>query len=194
MAPDPGRRGAAVAIGSAAVAVELRSETVVLRQGREADAAPLARAFADDPSLGALIGVERDPDEARLREQVTGPIGLDQPFSTLVVADPRDDAPLGAVIVHSVDRAHRRAEVGFWLVPAARGRGIGTAAVGLVVDWLFDEGGLERVEMTTTPDNAAVERLAARLGFTREGVLRARNRERGRRVDVVWFGLLRDER
>ena len=35
--------------------------------------------------------------------------------------------------------------------------------------------------------------LAARLGFTHEGVLRARNVERGRRVDVVWFGLLREE-
>jgi len=175
------------------VALELRSDEVVLRQGREADAAPLARAFVDDPGLGALIGVERDPDEARLREQVTAPVDLDARFSTFVVADPATDAPLGAVIVHSVDLAHRRAEVGFWLVPAARGRGRGTAAVRLAVEWLF-AAGIERVEMTTTPDNAGVEPLAARLGFTREGVLRGRNLERGRRVDVVWFGLLRDER
>jgi ribosomal-protein-alanine N-acetyltransferase len=47
--------------------------------------------------------------------------------------------------------------------------------------------------MTTTPDNAAVFGLARRLGFTQEGVLRKRNVERGERVDVVWFGVLREE-
>jgi len=47
--------------------------------------------------------------------------------------------------------------------------------------------------MTTTPDNAAVFALARRLGFTQEGVLRKRNVERGQRVDVVWFGVLREE-
>jgi RimJ/RimL family protein N-acetyltransferase len=35
--------------------------------------------------------------------------------------------------------------------------------------------------------------VVGRLGFTREGLLRSRNLERGRRVDVVWFGILRDE-
>jgi hypothetical protein len=35
--------------------------------------------------------------------------------------------------------------------------------------------------------------LAAALGFAREGVMRSRNFERGRRVDVVMLGVLRDE-
>jgi RimJ/RimL family protein N-acetyltransferase len=47
--------------------------------------------------------------------------------------------------------------------------------------------------MTTTPENPAVPALAQRLGFTQEGVLRSRNVERGQRVDLVWFGLLREE-
>jgi RimJ/RimL family protein N-acetyltransferase len=47
--------------------------------------------------------------------------------------------------------------------------------------------------MTTTPDNPTVPPLARRLGFTREGVLRLRNLERGERVDLIWFGLLREE-
>jgi RimJ/RimL family protein N-acetyltransferase len=47
--------------------------------------------------------------------------------------------------------------------------------------------------MTTTPDNAGVFALAERLGFMHEGVLRKRNVERGERVDVAWFGVLREE-
>lgn len=52
---------------------------------------------------------------------------------------------------------------------------------------------LLRVEMTTTPENPAVPALARRLGFTQEGVLRARNIQRGQRVDIIWFGVLREE-
>jgi RimJ/RimL family protein N-acetyltransferase len=176
------------------VAFELRSADVVLREGREDDAPALAQGFVEDPAMGMLIGAERDPDEARLREQLSRPVALAGPHFTLVIADPATDAALGTVIVHSIDATHRRGEVGFYLVPGARGRGLAAAAVRLVVDWLFDERGLDRVEMTTTPDNARVPALARRLGFTQEGVLRARNLERGRRVDVVWYGLLRDER
>jgi RimJ/RimL family protein N-acetyltransferase len=45
--------------------------------------------------------------------------------------------------------------------------------------------------MMTTPDNAAALRLAEALGFEREGVLRARLRQRGRPVDVVMLARLR---
>jgi RimJ/RimL family protein N-acetyltransferase len=58
---------------------------------------------------------------------------------------------------------------------------------------VFDDLDLLRVEMTTIPDHPAVPALAAKLGFAQGGVLRARNVERGRRVDIIWFGLLRDE-
>ncbi len=71
--------------------------------------------------------------------------------------------------------------------------GVGAAAVTLALSWGFRDYDLLRMEMTTTPENPAVPALASRLGFTREGVLRARNIERGRRVDIIWFGLLRED-
>jgi hypothetical protein len=55
------------------------------------------------------------------------------------------------------------------------------------------EGRLAELAMTTTPDNAAVPAFSVSLGSPREGVLRGRNLERGQRVDVVMFGLLRHE-
>jgi RimJ/RimL family protein N-acetyltransferase len=65
--------------------------------------------------------------------------------------------------------------------------------VSLTVSWVFKNLDLLRVEMTTTLENPAVPALAKRLGFTHEGTLRARNIERERRVDILWFGLLREE-
>jgi [ribosomal protein S5]-alanine N-acetyltransferase len=168
------------------LAERLETRDVVLRRMRADDAAAYAGAFRDDPQLGRLLGIDVDPDEDAARERV-GRTG------ELVVADPDTDVYWGTVLLHSYDERHRRCEVAFWLIPAARGRGVGSAAVSLIVSWAMRELDLLRVEMTTTPDNEGVAALAARLGFTREGVLRKRNVERGERVDVVWYGLLREE-
>jgi len=95
------------------------------------------------------------------------------------------------VMLHTVAWRHRRAEIGYWLVPHARGRGIGRTAVSLLVDWAFATLELDRLEITTTPHNQAARALAESLGFTPEGVMVARNLERGKRVDVLLLAKLR---
>ena len=40
------------------------------------------------------------------------------------------DGFAGAATLHALDWRHRRGEVGFWLVPHARGRGLARRAVG----------------------------------------------------------------
>ncbi|HEX6026725.1 MAG TPA: GNAT family protein, partial [Solirubrobacter sp.] len=93
--------------------------------------------------------------------------------------------------LHTVAWRHKRAEVGYWLVPAARGRGIGRTAVSLMVEWAFETLELDRIEITTTTDNVGARALARSLGFHEEGVMVARNLERGRRVDVVLLARMR---
>ena len=178
-----------------AIPTRLEDGHVVLRPLRADDAASYAAAFRDDPDLGRLLGMESDPDEPSARERIEaqGDRDEDAKFVQLAIADPETDAFWGEVIVHSLHDHHRRGEVGFWVVPGQRRRGVGSHAVTLTLSWLFGDLDLLRVEMTTTPENQVVPALARRLGFTQEGTLRARNIERGRRVDVVWFGLLSEE-
>lgn len=164
----------------------LEGDGFVLRPLRESDAPAYAAAFRDDPELGRLLGVDADHDEDAARERV----GRD---SELAIADPQTDAFWGWLMLHSHSERDRRCEVAFWLAPGARGRGVGSGAVRLLVSWAMRELDLLRVEMTTTRDNAAVDALARTLGFTREGLLRKRNVERGQRVDVVFYGVLREE-
>ena len=173
----------------------LRDGDVLLRALADSDVDAYVSAFRDDAELGALLGIEQDPDEERLRGRIARmPDALaDGRFAELAIADVSDGRLLGSLTLHAVDWANGRGELGFFVVPAERRRGVCRAAISLALDWAFGSLGFERVEMTTTPGNAAVAALAESLGFVREGVLRSRNLERGRRVDVVWFGLLRDE-
>jgi RimJ/RimL family protein N-acetyltransferase len=110
------------------------------------------------------------------------------------IADAGSDGFLGTIMLHSCDWKNRRAETGFWLAPGARGRGVMTRALRLVLDWSFEELGLERMELTALPENAAVPQIATKFGYAFEGTMRGRNFERGRRVDLLLWGLLRDER
>jgi RimJ/RimL family protein N-acetyltransferase len=172
---------------------DLAADGVVLRRLRARDAGAFAAAFREDPHLGVAIGAEEDPSEISVRRFIARQPALRArgEFLGLAVTDPTKRPFLGQVMLHTVAWRHRRAEIGYWLVPAARGRGAGRAAVSLLVDWAFATLELERIEITTTADNTAARALAQSLGFAEEGILRERNHERGRRVDIVMLARLR---
>ncbi|MPQ97076.1 GNAT family N-acetyltransferase [Modestobacter sp. I12A-02628] len=80
--------------------------------------------------------------------------------------------------------------VGYWTVPAARGRGVTSEALRVLSRWLLTERGAVRVELVAEPANTGSCRVAERAGFRREGVLRSRMLLRGERVDVAMYSLL----
>jgi RimJ/RimL family protein N-acetyltransferase len=96
----------------------------------------------------------------------------------------------------SVDVRRREAGVGVlsWAVYAPyRGRGLAARAVRLLIDWAFDELGLERVEAHVNPHNRASIRTALRAGLRREGLLRGNAVLAGARQDTVLLGRRRDD-
>ncbi|GAB3085286.1 GNAT family N-acetyltransferase [Isoptericola nanjingensis] len=80
-------------------------------------------------------------------------------------------------------------ELGFWCAPDARGRGLTTEAARLVVDWAVDpEGlGLGVVRWRANVGNWASRRVAWKLGFRYEGLLRRFGAQRGVLQDS-WVG------
>jgi RimJ/RimL family protein N-acetyltransferase len=94
-----------------------------------------------------------------------------------------------------VDPDQGVADVGYWLAPEARGRGLCTRAVRLVSRWVLEDCGAERLQLRADELNPASRKVAENAGFTQEGILRSSrfNRRQGRRVDFVMYSLLRDE-
>lgn len=85
------------------------------------------------------------------------------------------------------------AEIGYLLVRRHWGRGYAREAVARLLDQLFREEGCRRAFADTDPDNAASIRLLERLGFRREGLLRAEWKTHIGVRDSLVLGLLRDE-
>jgi RimJ/RimL family protein N-acetyltransferase len=159
---------------------QLAADGVVLRLANENDVSWIAEAYTD-------------PDIARFIVGAPPPRGWGSSTEIqLVITDVAREAPLGVVSLRIAEGDSGLAAVGYWLRPEARGRGTATVAVRLVARWAFGELGVQRLELTTAPENIASQRVAERVGFVREGVLRrltAATKDNGRR-DAVLYSLL----
>jgi ribosomal-protein-serine acetyltransferase len=99
----------------------------------------------------------------------------------------------GVIGFHAVSRAHRSANIGYWIAQRHQGRGTVTAAVRALLEHAFTVWNLNRVEIRTAPDNTRSKAIPERLGFTVEGTLRQAERIGERYLDSVVFSMLASE-
>jgi RimJ/RimL family protein N-acetyltransferase len=81
-------------------------------------------------------------------------------------------------------------EIGYWLIPRVRDRGIGSRAVRLLARWAVTEAPLARIEALVVPDNIASQRVLEKAGFRREGHLRSYLVFERQRADALIYSLL----
>jgi RimJ/RimL family protein N-acetyltransferase len=97
---------------------------------------------------------------------------------------------VGTAALWGIDNHNRAAHIGLGLLPSARGKGYGTDVVAVLCHYGFVVRGLQRLQIETLSDNAAMLRSAERNGFVREGVLRSSAWVMGEFLDEVLLGLL----
>jgi ribosomal-protein-serine acetyltransferase len=97
---------------------------------------------------------------------------------------------LGGSGFHTPDWKTPKAEIGYFLLPPVRGRGIATDVVRMLVHYAFDHMAVNRVWATCDADNAGSGNVLRRAGFPEEGRMRAETRDHhGRLRDTLMFGL-----
>lgn len=87
----------------------------------------------------------------------------------------------------------RRAELGYWLAEAQRGRGVMTSVVRSVARHAFEEFDLIKLTAHVFASNTASARVLEKCGFTDEGYLRQHYVKDGRAIDAKAYGLLRGD-
>ncbi|MDX6353127.1 MAG: hypothetical protein QOF98_30 [Streptomyces sp.] len=172
----------------------IRGEKIGLRARRESDVAVLHTELHEDVATRVRTG-----------DRPWQPIAVDSPYSPFGVKEPSDTVAVfsieelasgelaGGALLWSIDMHNRSAHLGISLLPAFRGRGLGTDVVRVLCEYGFAVRSLRRLQLETLADNAAMIAAATGVGFRHEGTLRRSAWVYGQELDEAIYGLLYEE-
>ncbi|MDE2362078.1 MAG: GNAT family N-acetyltransferase [Hyphomicrobiales bacterium] len=166
------------------------TERLTLRPIAENDAAGLHAAYGDPLAMRfwdypATDGLEATAGHIRRW------LGHDPHWHGVWAIVTRTGAFAGMINYHHREDWNRRLELGWILAPAFWRRGVMTEAARGVVDHCFAALDVHRIEATIDPDNVASRRLAERLGFREEGLMRDRACVEGEFRSLLMYGLVK---
>jgi RimJ/RimL family protein N-acetyltransferase len=171
----------------------LADGVVLLRRWTESDAPELAVCIDGDEEISRWLDMIPQPytveDALSFIGTAVGGGGED----LFAVTDASSGRLLGSVGARW-DEPHEVAEMGYWLRADARGAGVIPRALRLATDHAFATGAA-RVFLRAAVENEASRRVAEKIGFRLEGVLRSAhwNARLGRRIDWAMYSLLPGE-
>jgi RimJ/RimL family protein N-acetyltransferase len=130
---------------------------VALRPWRPQDAAAVAP-MRDDPVVRRWSSLPHGVD-AWLERQRSKPDGV-----SFALTGAGDDRAVGKMALGHLDLDARHAELSYWVLPAARGRGLAARGARTLAAWGFEALGLRAVLLDIDVDNAPSRRVAEALG------------------------------
>ncbi|MFJ3878329.1 GNAT family N-acetyltransferase [Streptomyces sp. NPDC090077] len=151
---------------------------LMLRPWREQDAPALVAAYAD-PFLRRWTAGPPDGADGGLRWVAEQRRGWEEGLRfAFAVVEPAGAALVlvGGVVLKRPVPDGPSAEVGYWTVASARGRGVAPRALESLTGWAFATfggSGLERLELLHQEDNGASCRVAEKSGYPFRAVLPA---------------------
>jgi RimJ/RimL family protein N-acetyltransferase len=199
MLTEPGRKGTGGPPGMTPPTVRLSIPAhgltdgdLVLRLPAERDIDGMVRAF-EDPEIREPANLQRFSREELTATLPHLPALVESGrLLPLIVVDVTAGEVVGGAQLHHLDAERAIVELGYWILPHARRRGIATRIARRLAEHAFSLG-VKRVAAYVNVGNVASENVLQRAGFTREGVVRSLPKPDGRRVDKTLFSLLPGE-
>ena len=100
---------------------------------------------------------------------------------------------IGGIGMHHWDHNIKKAQLGYWISQPYEGQSIIYKCLNRFIDFLFEKASLNKLEIHFISTNIRSARVAERLGFRVEGVIRKSQLQNGIIHDVVITGLLKEE-
>lgn len=171
----------------------LYGERIMLREYRSDDLASIRRWVNDASIVSHLSDIFLYPHPLQASEQFLADIleGRSEGRG-FVIADPETEAYIGQINLDRIDWKNRVGFIGVVIGEAHNlGKGYGTDAMNVLIDFAFLELNLNRLELEVYDFNERARRCYVACGFREEGRLREKQFKNGRYVDVIMMGLLR---
>lgn len=169
----------------------LTSERAVLRQFVDADLENVFRGLSH-PDIIQYYGISFDSLEAT-KEQMSWFANLEKNEEGIwwAICSKTDGEFLGAGGLNNLSKAHKKAEIGFWLLPEHWGKGFMTETMPLILNHAFDNMGLHRIEGFVETENVNCKKALKKLHFSLEGTMRDCEVKNGNFISLDIYSKLR---
>ncbi len=171
--------------------MDVTGRLVRLRATRVDDAPAIAELLADPRVVANLAQWSHGPytvDKAREWVTTTTPDQLHWAIECIA-----DGAFIGATGFHGIDHRNRNCGWGIWIAPPDRwGKGYGTEACTLSVEYAFQFLAMEKVWLDVYAGNEGAKRAYEKAGFVSEGIRRRHYWRDGELIDVEIMAVFRD--
>jgi len=104
-----------------------------------------------------------------------------------------DDQFYGAGGFNGLEKQHKKAEIGLWLLKEYWGKGILKEIMPKLFEQGFTELGLNRIEGYVLNDNTKCKKALEKINFTYEGTMRECEVKNGEKIDVDIYSILKSE-
>jgi ribosomal-protein-serine acetyltransferase len=131
-----------------------------------------------------------DYSEVDAREWLERAVGSKDAINFLIC---RGEKIIGTIGFATFDNDARVTEIGYWIDKAEEGRGIMSRACRRLIEFAFDELGMDRIQIRCASANVRSAAIPDRLGFQLEGTQRQHVMRNGKIYDFLIYGLLRSE-
>ncbi|MGI9667885.1 MAG: GNAT family N-acetyltransferase [Acidimicrobiia bacterium] len=173
------------------------SKRLVIRPFRRRDVAPMHDAIeaslADlQPWLPWVDGYDRGVAQRFVRESVAAWADR-RAFDFTIRTIDEPNRHIGNVSVWHTSLQNEIGEVGYWIRSDETGKGYGAEATTRAVQIGFEELHMHKVQLRIAVGNTRSDRIAERLGFTKEGILRDEVKVGNRWLDHTVWSLLEPE-
>ena len=166
----------------------LRGEQIYLRP-ITADDTELAVRWRNQPSVVANF-LYRKPITPKDHEDWLANKVFKGLVHQFIVCRNEDDKPLGSAYLQNFDEESRRAEWGIYLgEEQTYGKGVGTEAGHLILDYAFNTLALHKVVSRVLARNTASARMSEKVGSIQEAYLRDEYFLDGQYEDLILFGI-----
>lgn len=175
-------------------AVQLTTDTLVIRAPRESDVSAMYEAARESVAeVGRWLpwcheGYERNESGAWIITCRSAWLA-DESYP-MFIFDRQSGQLVGGTGINEIDRLRRRANLGYWVRSSRMRHGIATTSTRMVARWGFETLGLQRIEIVAATGNTASQRVAAKVGALREGLCRNRLRVHDVPTDAWVYSLV----
>jgi len=147
----------------------------------------------DFPTLRTLAArpgpMTFEQEAAWFERAAAGDLGI-----TFTIYELATQRPIGNTMLRDVDYRHRTAEFAIMIgEPESRGKGYGTEATRLMLDYAFTALGLHNVGLSVYAFNLAAQRAYKKAGFREAGCRRQAHWMGGKLWDVIYMDCLATE-